>query len=413
MHTGSNLGVGGETPPMCCRGTAPPLPWPTGGLGWIWVPRFHEHTEMPTFCRHNRLVQNCAICSREQHVEMRPVVTSSAPKSTQPREKPEAGEGGSSPRPARAAGRGTTGSGGSGNGSGVRVRRMARGAEDGFSSRLVPGLKSSEDAARLAEELVFAAMRLERLSAPSPPGLFAAVAGVTEVASDIEERAWLAFLIAYLGPLEPADDGAAGADAAASADGADASAGADPFAAIGSVRVPWVTVDTLDLDGVAVGPRGAHTADRGLATVEAYRAWAARAGSQAAAFTGEPSWTAERRFERIFERLGTLPGMTRDARFELLTLLGRLGVFELRAGKVFFGGENETTWAGKRAFGIGDQLLLERRAAELAAACELPIAALDLGLHNWGSGQRLGDGIDAELELDDDALALARDALRL
>lgn len=364
---------------------------------------------MPTFCRHNRLVQNCAICSREQHVAMRPVVTSSAPKATQPRERADgegrSGESGSSPRPARAAGRGTTGSGRSGSGSGVRVRRLARGAEDGFGSRLVPGLRSSEDVARLAEELVFAAMRLEQLAAPTPPGLFAAVAGVTTVASDIEERAWLAFLIAYLGPLDP--------DAAeAAADGAGAGS-ADPFAAIESVRVPWVEVDALDLDGVAVGPRGAHTADRGLATVAAYRAWTGRAGSQAAAFIGEPSWTPERRFERIFERLGTLPGMTRDARFELLSLLGQLGVFELRAAKVCFGGENEVTWAGKRALGIGDQLLLERRAADLAAACELPIAALDLGLHNWGSGQRFGDGIDAEIELDADALDLARDALGL
>ncbi|MDQ2894340.1 MAG: hypothetical protein M3Y09_01630, partial [Actinomycetota bacterium] len=30
---------------------------------------------MPSFCRHNHLVQNCPICSREQHVELRPVVT--------------------------------------------------------------------------------------------------------------------------------------------------------------------------------------------------------------------------------------------------------------------------------------------------------------------------------------------------
>ena len=30
---------------------------------------------MPTFCRHNRLVSNCAICAREQNVALRPVVT--------------------------------------------------------------------------------------------------------------------------------------------------------------------------------------------------------------------------------------------------------------------------------------------------------------------------------------------------
>ncbi len=41
---------------------------------------------MPTFCRHNRLVQNCTICAREQNFEARPVVSSSAPKVSQPRE---------------------------------------------------------------------------------------------------------------------------------------------------------------------------------------------------------------------------------------------------------------------------------------------------------------------------------------
>ena len=61
-------------------------------------------------------------------------------------------------------------------------------------------------------------------------------------------------------------------------------------------------------------------------------------------------------------------------------------------GKVHFGGENEVTWAGKRALGIGDQLLLERRAADLASDCGVPVGALDLGLHNWGSGHRFGDG---------------------
>ena len=40
---------------------------------------------MPTFCRHNRLIQNCAICSREMAVEPRPVLSSSAPKVNQPR----------------------------------------------------------------------------------------------------------------------------------------------------------------------------------------------------------------------------------------------------------------------------------------------------------------------------------------
>ncbi len=40
---------------------------------------------MPTFCRHNHLIQNCPICSREQNVELRPIVSPSGPKATQAR----------------------------------------------------------------------------------------------------------------------------------------------------------------------------------------------------------------------------------------------------------------------------------------------------------------------------------------
>src|SRR5258708_5270756 len=102
---------------------------------------------MPTFCRHNRLVQNCPICSREQSVEMRPVVSSGAPRISEPRE-----------RRAPASQRSTGGSR-----AGVRVSRLARGVDDGYHSRLIPGVKSSVDAERLAEELAFGALRLERL----------------------------------------------------------------------------------------------------------------------------------------------------------------------------------------------------------------------------------------------------------
>ncbi len=311
---------------------------------------------MPTFCRHNRLIQNCPICSREQSVELRPVISSSAPRSNQPRAAtpPVGRQRGGSARAAQG---------------GVRVKRLARGADDGYRTPLAPGLRSSADAERLAEELAFAAGRVALLEA-EPPGLYAEVARGD---GDLEERSWLAFLIAYLAPLE-ADD---------------------PFASIRRVWVPWRSGEALSLEGVQTGPRTAYDPNRGLGTVEAYRAWAERAGSQAAAFGGDGAWSPERRFERAFERLA-LPGMHRDARFDLLVTLGRLGVYELRAGKLELGGENEVTVAAKRVFGIGDSLLLERRAAELARACELPLDSLDLGLYNWSRppAPAAGDGSD-------------------
>jgi hypothetical protein len=335
---------------------------------------------MPTFCRHNHLVQNCAICAREQDVELRPVVSPGG-------QSTRAARVGAAPAKGDAPRRSTTSSGrGGGRANGVTVRRLTRGAEDGFRSRLVPGLRSGADAQRLAEELAFAAMRLERL-ADDPPGLYAEVA---DASNAIEERTWLAFLIAYLGPLD----------------------GEHPFAGIEQARTAWDSSEPPRLDDVPLGPRTSYEPERGLRTIEAYRAWAQRAGSQAAAFSGEAGWTPERRFTRVFERMG-LPGLQRGARFDLLTTLGHLGVYELRAAALALGGSDTVTLAAKRLLGIGDPLLLERRAADLATACGLPLEALDVGLSNWERGTRATLGMDPADEPDEQVLAAVQSALGL
>jgi hypothetical protein len=316
---------------------------------------------MPTFCRHNRLIQNCPICAREQDVEARPLVSSSAPRTSERPSRPSSPTARSSRqgRPARP-----------GQAGGVTIRRAATSADDGFRSPLVPGLRSTADAERLAEELAFAAARLERLNS-DPPGLYAEVA---DPAGDPEERTWLAFLIAYLGPLEEAED---------------------PFVAIRAVRTSWSSGENPDLEGVPTGPRTAHDPARGQGTLRAYRAWASRSGSQLAAFTGEEVWSADRRFARIFERL-SLPGLHRAARFELLVSLGQTGLYELQAAALALGGSDEVTVAAKRAFGIGDSLLLERRAAALADACGVPLEALDLALYNLNREQRALVGVPVD-----------------
>jgi hypothetical protein len=291
---------------------------------------------VPTFCRHNRLEATCPICSRKAKREQ-----VAAPRRA-------------TPRPARSSsGRRTA----TPRGGDLRVRRMARAADDGYEQELLPGLRSSVDAARLADELGFAAARLDELSA-DPPGLYADVA----LASDPEEAAWLAFLIAYLSPLQ----------------------GDDPWAGIAAARTSWATGELPVLEDVALGPRTAHDPARGAATLLAYRAFAQRAGSQAAAFTGDESWPEQRRFDRDFERLA-LPGFGRAARYELLILLGRLGVFAVRPWSLQLGAEllDPTVLAAKRALGIGDPMLLQRRATDLANAVDVPIEALDLALTNW------------------------------
>ena len=286
---------------------------------------------MPEFCRHGRFVHNCRICS--------------PPAERAPGARP-------------AAAPGSSGASGSSSGSrsrgGLVVRRAARSADDGYAHALVPGLKASGDAQRLVDELAFAAARLEEL-AVDPPGLYAEVAG----AGDHEESTWLAFLITYLAPTVEA-----------------------PFAAIHAVRTPWAADALPDLDGTARGPRSSHDPARGEQTLAAYRAWAARHGGQAAAFTGEASWSSQRRFDRLFERLA-LPGFGRAGRYELLVALGALGLYDLRPTALRVE-DDATTLAAKRVLGIGDRVNLERRAAALAEGLELEIAPLDLAFFNWG-----------------------------
>ena len=81
-------------------------------------------------------------------------------------------------------------------------------------------------------ELAFAVTRLARLES-DPPGCYAEVASGS---GDIEERTWLAFLTAYLCPLDAED----------------------PFAGVRAARTPWAGGELPDLDGVPLGPRTAH-----------------------------------------------------------------------------------------------------------------------------------------------------------
>ena len=329
---------------------------------------------MPTFCRHNRFLANCPICSADQ-VD---VVSSRRTSTT---------------KPAAGAARGASSTRSSRSGGAVRVRQITREQEDGFRSQLVPGVKASAAAERLAEEVAFACARLGLLAGDSPD-LYGEVARL----EDREEALWLAFLIAYLGPLD----------------------GDDPFVAVRAAHTSWASGELPQLDDAALGPRTAHDPARGSATLVAYRAWAERAGSQDVAFAGEPAWSPDRRFARAFERLA-LPGLHRDARYDLLVTLGELGLHAMRAGTLQLGGPDETTVAAKRVFGIADTLLLERRASEFAAAGEVPLAALDLALWNWNrpprpgpSGERGGTALGAVgVEPDADAYARVAAALGL
>src|SRR5687768_12348115 len=101
----------------------------------------------PSFCRHNRFLQNCPICS---------------PAAVKP---PPAAR-----RQPRAAPTRSTRSGRPGRSSAVRVRQLHQAADDGYRCELVTGIKATADAERLATELAFSTARLAELAA-DPPGL--------------------------------------------------------------------------------------------------------------------------------------------------------------------------------------------------------------------------------------------------
>lgn len=346
---------------------------------------------MPTFCRHNRFIERCPICSK-----------------TLPGATPATGRGSRRGQSSRGAGPGLD-AGGAGaaygssvksghrrlraGGQEVRVRREVRAEDDGYHSALVPGLHASGDAARLAEEIAFASGRLLRMHA-APPDLFNEVRALAGD-GELERATWICFLTVYLSPL-PGDDPFAGVRLALEREG--------------ERGVPL-------LEGIPLGPRTSHDPARGDETLLAYRHWAEHAGSQARALVGEESWTPGRRFERAFERLA-LPGFGRMGRYELLVTLGRLGLYELQPDSLHLatgrgpGPDGLTTLAAKRILGIGEPIYLERRAVAFAQELSVSLDVLDLAFANWSAGERATLGFKPDT-VDSHALERARDAFEL
>ena len=328
---------------------------------------------MPSFCRHNRFVERCPICSK--------TLPGATPARTETKRSPASSNGSKGER-THARPR---------SGERLRVQRETRSPDDGYRSNLAPGLRSSQDAQGLAQEIGFSCGRLLAL-AEDPPGLY----GELIAQEDIERSTWACFLSVYLSPLQEGD----------------------PFRAIRAVleRTPdWASEELPDLEGVELGPRSAHDPSRSGATLEAYRRLVHNAGSQQSVFAGEDSWSHQRRFQRVFERL-TLPGFARDSRYELLVILGGLGLYQMQADSLFLiaagrSTSDATMLAAKRIFGIGDAANLERRLLALSQESGIPLQALDLALANWGAGRAtLGFPEDT---CDQDALGLAEIALGL
>ena len=233
--------------------------------------------DVPTFCRHNRFIERCPICSQTlaRHPR-RPAVTAEPQARAAPARR--------CPR-RRAVTRGSA--------AGARGRRCAstarsRAADDGYRSELLPGVHASADASAGGGDRVRSG-RLLALAA-APPGLYAEVARSRP--SDLEQATWICFLIAYFCPLE----------------------GEDPFAGIrvALARPAARLTDTTQIAGrargIPLGPRTSHEPGRGSSTLRRLPQLG-RAGGLPGSWrsAGDPGWSAERRFERLFERLA-LPG---------------------------------------------------------------------------------------------------------
>jgi hypothetical protein len=102
------------------------------------------------FCRHNRLTSNCPICSRELESEL---------KAKAPPRPQHARAAASTPTRRRA--RTSSSASAATRSPGVVTRRLAREADDGYRNPLVPGLRATADAERLAAALTAAAERLQ------------------------------------------------------------------------------------------------------------------------------------------------------------------------------------------------------------------------------------------------------------
>src|SRR5260370_29261703 len=125
---------------------------------------------MPTFCRHNRFIERCPICSKTL-----PSYAAEAKSSRRAGSTRAPAGGGAARRRAR-------------RGGGIRVQREGRREQDGYGSELIPGVHASADARRLAQELAFSSARLLAL-AEDPPDLYGEVRAMAK--HDRERATWI------------------------------------------------------------------------------------------------------------------------------------------------------------------------------------------------------------------------------
>lgn len=263
---------------------------------------------------------------------------------------------------------------------GVVTGKLSRNSDDGFRSDLLPGIRSSADVLTLAQELTIAEARLGAIAGDQ--------AGPWSIVADHSSSVSQAFVAALVVAVSSPDETAASTATAIAANAAleeIISGLGDDGVLAGSEAVAGI------LDAGPRGPRG-HDASGGALAVPAQLAQRS-GGSLEAALAGEPSWTPERRFARLLDRLA-LKGLPRAVRYDILIALGRSGALDVRPGALHLGSD-QVTDAAKRLWAIADVPLLEKRAAAVVEATGVTWDALELALWNIAGADASGSGAAA------------------
>ena len=198
---------------------------------------------MPTFCRHNRFIERCPICSK-----------------TLPGNEPPARTPQRAPEQRRARARGTRRRARRRAADGLRVHREGRAADDGYARELVPGPARLRRRPAPGGEIAFSSARLPR----SPRSRRAPTArrATRPRAATSSGPPGSCFLLAYLSPLPRASSRSPGVRGRARR-------GAEPrrhAASSGTARRR------------PRGPRSSHEPGSGTRDAAAYAQWAERAG---------------------------------------------------------------------------------------------------------------------------------------
>lgn len=279
----------------------------------------------------------------------------------------------------------------------IEQRVAALAAED-----WVPGLTLTSGAALFAEEVARSVARINGVRLPAANPLDGVATNPADPAwdawraivwhdrcGDKEEATWLAFLATHFGRREGDDDPWRSTRAV--------------YSAFGEGVLSWeqVVASPADISTVCQGhaeechrlkfgnhrkfetPRPGHPLGVDAVLRSYVEGIIQRTGGRQVALFSVPNVGAAGRSERLMRKLRFVKRFGRTALFDLLTLLGNSGVYDLTPGRVHLVGPTGPLRGAKKMFGNADNRRLEAYANEMATRLDIPIQAVEDALCNW------------------------------